>query len=140
MNIKISHQEILYMTAFDNMTNVMAKNCVVDGDMITFVVDEKDVGQAIGKKGVTIKLLRDKLRKQVSVLPYAVKVKEFVEKAFPEVTFTDFKEKERDNGKGLAVKVDQENKEKLLKNARKLASVKTILKKTFGIEHLIVTR
>ena len=58
MSIKFSANEIRYIALFENMTGAMVKDCIIDDEhgKVTFVVKNGDMGLAIGKKGVNIKL------------------------------------------------------------------------------------
>ena len=136
MDVTLSHQEILYVTALDSLTHVTARSCIVDGDTITFLVDAKDFGQVIGKKGSTIKRVSEKLHKQVAVLPYAADAADFVRKSFPEAKFAGVAVK----GNALIAHADAASKGNVLRNPAQLNRVKHILKKVFGVEHLTIIR
>ncbi len=80
MTLKLTMEDIQLINAFYSVSNVQAKNCLVDGNTITFMVAEGVIGKAIGRQGAHIKELSAKLGKSIEIMPYATNGQEFIGK------------------------------------------------------------
>ena len=58
MSIKFNAHEIRFIALFESMTGAMVKDCILDDEnaKVTFVVKNGDMGLAIGKGGINVKL------------------------------------------------------------------------------------
>ncbi|MDO8538742.1 MAG: NusA-like transcription termination signal-binding factor [archaeon] len=131
--MKIGQEEILLMNALSSLTRVNAKDCIVSGKNVTFVVREDDVGKAIGKKGETIRKMSDKLNKKIEIFAYTTDAKSFLEKAFREVSFDSIEIGELDGKKILKARISGENKRKLLSQSKKLKRIKELLARNYNV-------
>jgi transcription termination/antitermination protein NusA len=59
-----------YMSIFSNITRTNLKDCINLNSRIIFIVDELQVGKAIGKKGANIKKLEKILNNKVMVVGF----------------------------------------------------------------------
>ena len=71
MNIKFDSDIILSINLFSDVTSVMPRDCINFEDKIVFVVNQGQAGLAIGKNGIKIKMLQEKLKKEVTVIEYS---------------------------------------------------------------------
>jgi len=71
--IKLGLDEIGFITTFENFTKTNVKDCIINTkkNKITFVVEEGKAGAAIGRGGINIKNLEQKLNKKVEVLEFS---------------------------------------------------------------------
>lgn len=69
--IKISTEEFRYIGLFQTITGAMVKDCFVEGDRITFVVKEGDMGLAIGKGGVNVNKIEEITAKKVDLIEFS---------------------------------------------------------------------
>ncbi len=65
------------MTFFESMTGAKVKDCMAN-DKILFIVDENDVGKAIGKNGANIKRVENRLKKKIKVVGFNSDAVQFV--------------------------------------------------------------
>jgi len=65
------------MTFFESMTGAKVKDCIVN-DKILFIVEENDVGKAIGKNGSNIKRVENRLKKRIKVVGFSNDAVQFV--------------------------------------------------------------
>ena len=71
--IKLSTDQMRLMSLFQNITKATARDCVEDEkqNRIIFVVNEGKMGAAIGKGGSDIKLLQNKIDRNVELVEYS---------------------------------------------------------------------
>ncbi len=69
--IKIDTEEFRIIAAFENITKVHPKDCLVSDNSIYFLVDSEKIGLAIGKGGIKIKEVSKKLGKNVKLFEYS---------------------------------------------------------------------
>lgn len=134
--MRLGKDEILLMNALSNVSGVSARDCLIGENIVSFVVKEKDMGGAIGKKGETVKKLQQLLKKNIEIVPYTEEPEKFPTIAFEGVKFSEIKIQENDGKKTLLLKVDSENKRKLLQNNSKMRRIKEIAKRNYEIEDI----
>lgn len=70
--IKLSGDEIGCIALFEGLTKATARDCIIDDDgSITFIVNEGDMGRAIGKGGSNIRQASKILKREVTVVEYS---------------------------------------------------------------------
>ncbi len=69
--IKISTEEFRYISLFQTLTGAMVKDCFVEGDRITYIVKEGDMGLAIGKGGVNVNKIEEITAKKVDLIEFS---------------------------------------------------------------------
>ncbi len=79
MNIKLDSDTISSMNVFSDVTTVVPRDCITNGDKIIFVVSQGQAGIAIGKEGMKIKMLHEMLKKEVLVVEYSDDPVKFLE-------------------------------------------------------------
>ncbi len=131
--IQLGKDEIMLMNAFSNILGVNAKDCLIGNSMVSFVVKENEMGNAIGKNGIKVQKLRKMLNKNVELLPYSDDPKKFFSLAFAGINFSEISMQENDGKKILFAKTDLENRRKLLQNSGKMKRVKEIAKRNYEI-------
>jgi len=81
MGIKYTIETIAFLNLFEKVTKVRVKDCFFDENLI-FIVNQGDIGKAIGKKGINIKNLERKLGKKIKIVEFnsdpVVFVKNFI--------------------------------------------------------------
>ena len=102
--MRLTSDEIFYLNELNSASGANARDCVIEGNVITFLVRKKELGKAIGKDAEAVKKLRLKLKLNVELLEYAEEGKEFIKKALYDVKIKEIKFVER-NGKKIATSV-----------------------------------
>lgn len=125
-------EDILLMNAFEKISKVSAKDCIVNGDIISFLVNEKEIGKAIGKEAVNVKELKKKLKKRIEIIGYYKKAEDVLSKTF-DVKINQVKKK---NNK-LILGLDLENKKKVFMNGKRFRTVKELVKRNYGLEMIL---
>jgi transcription termination/antitermination protein NusA len=74
---KIDADLMKLITLFESMTGAKVKDCIMN-DKVTFIVEEGEMGKAIGKNGVNIRKLENALKKRVKLIEHSSDVLRFV--------------------------------------------------------------
>jgi N utilization substance protein A len=131
--MKISNQEILLINALQDFSGVTARDCIINDKSIIFVVNQKDVGNAIGKKGEKIKRLRKKLKKNIEIYGYCDKAENFIRNSLRGIKINEIKADEKEQT--FFLMLDSENKRKLI-GTNKLKKIKEIMKRNYNIGNI----
>lgn len=65
------------MTLFESMTGAKVKDCIAN-EKFTFIIEENDMGKAIGKNGANIKRLEHMLKKRIKLVEFSKDIVKFV--------------------------------------------------------------
>lgn len=134
LQVKLTNEEIQFINAFESLSGVAPRDCIVDGESIIYLVKKEAMGKAIGRHGSTIKKIKQRLGKSVEVMEFCNDAKTFLEKALREVKFKEISLEDDINGKKcLSVALDSENKRKLLSSIGRLKKAKKVLSRNYGI-------
>ncbi len=134
--MKISNQEILLINALQNFSGVTARDCIITPKNILFVVNSKDVGNAIGKKGEKIKKLKQKLKKNIEIYGFTEKPENFIKNSLKEIKINEITEKKEGEKKTFVLNLDSENKRKIMTNTNKLKKIKELMKRNYEIKDI----
>ena len=63
--IKYDSESMSLMALFESVTGAKVKDCIVN-EKVIFIIEENEMGKAIGKNGANIKMVESKLK---AVLP-----------------------------------------------------------------------
>ena len=111
MKINLGKEELRYISLFEELTGVTPRDVVKTGDDIyTFVVDEEDMGKAIGKSGKNIRKVKNKINKNVNVVEYSEDPEKFLENIFSTVEVESIEIKEDNDEKEAVIKVKDSEK------------------------------
>lgn len=131
MKVKLGPDSIRILAAFEKITKVDARDCILTEDTICFLVNPDKVGLAIGKNGSNIKQVSRVLGKAVKVYAYSSDPEELVRNMIPNI-----KSYERvENSVTISIPV----KDKVFvigRNGRNIKIIKEILKRHFDIDNL----
>ena len=131
--MKLSQEEILFISALEKVSGVHARDCKQNNGMISFAVKTEDVGRAIGKKAVNAKKLQNALKKRIEIMELSKKPEGFVSKAM-DIKVEESKEQKVEGKKVLILSLDSINRRKLLNNGGKLKRVKMFAERNYGVE------
>ncbi|MBW2998589.1 NusA-like transcription termination signal-binding factor [Candidatus Woesearchaeota archaeon] len=131
-------ETIKFSTFFESFTRAKVKDCFKEEDsLIVFVVQQGMLAKAIGKLGINIKKISQKLKKKIKVMEFNPDVCKFVKKSLYPVRDVDVEFKDDSivyihcpdtKTKGLVYGRDRE----------RLKSLKSLVKRYFKIEDIIV--
>ena len=75
--IKYDSDLMKLMALFESMTGAKVKDCIANEKLI-FVMEENEMGKAIGKNGVNIKRMENMLKKKIKLVEFSSDVLQFV--------------------------------------------------------------
>ena len=91
--IKYSSDSMKFMTLFESMTGTKVKDCIVNSRII-FIIEENEMGRAIGKNGVNIKRMENKLKKKIKLVEYSNNILQFVKNVISPIEALDIKDQD----------------------------------------------
>ncbi|KXB08169.1 transcription elongation factor NusA [candidate division MSBL1 archaeon SCGC-AAA382M17] len=130
MKVKLSNEKLRYIALFEKLTKVTPRDCVMsDNDQITFVVDQGDMGRAIGENGKNVSKVRKKLDSRVDVVEYSSDPQKFLKNIFSPAEVEEIEIEEEEDQKVAIVHVKESDKGRAvgrngwnIDRARKLSS------------------
>lgn len=112
MSIKLSADEMRYITLFESLTGARVRDCLVrEGEnKLVFVVGQGDIGLAIGKGGSRIQRARRMMGKGIEVVEYSDNPIEFIKNAFAPAKVKEVTIVEREGKKVAHVDIEASDK------------------------------
>lgn len=81
MKIKYDLNLMKFMSFFESLTNTRLKDCFIDkNSLLVFVVKENEIAKAIGKKGVNVRNIKEKLNRKIKIVEFNPHLETFVGK------------------------------------------------------------
>ena len=79
MKIKYDLNLMKFMSFFESLTNTRLKDCFIDkNSLLVFVVEENEIAKAIGKKGVNVRNIKEKLNRKIKIVEFNPHLETFV--------------------------------------------------------------
>ena len=133
MTIKLETETIRTIAAFEKITKVHPRDCLITENCLYFLVEPGKVGMAIGKNGSIIKEVRRVFGKSVKLFPYSSDPEIMIRNIVP-----DAKNIEIANG-SVKLSIQSKDKSTLIgKNGGNINAIREILKRHFAINELKV--
>ncbi len=138
--IKLTYEEIGLISLFQSISGATARDCIQDEkmDRVIFVVNEGEMGLAIGKGGSSIKSAEKQLGKAVEVVEHAEDPKDFIVNALHTRKINEIRMSEKlDGSKAATIIVDQRHKGEVVgRNGRNAERARLLAKRYFNIESI----
>ena len=129
MTVKLSTEDIRFIAAFEKLTKVHARDCIMTDSGLYFLVEPSRVGLAIGKDEKSVKHVSKVLGKPVKVFADAETPEEMVKSLIPRV-----KSVER-SGDNITITIAPQDRSLVIgKGGSNINMIKTLLKRHFGIQ------
>ncbi len=139
MSVTLDTETIRLITLFENLTGAGVRDCLVDDEnrIVYFVIEEGDIGKAIGKNGVVVKKTESLIRKDIKVFEFSDDVETFARNLIPEINLVKLK---TENGRSVIdVWVDKRNKAVIIgRDGKNLKVYKELLQRHHGISGVTV--
>ncbi|RLG21041.1 NusA-like transcription termination signal-binding factor [Methanosarcinales archaeon] len=137
--IKLSTDELRYMSVFERITGVTAKDCIVDGERIIFVVSGGDMGLAIGRGGENVEKVRNTIGKKVEVVEYSDDVEEFVKNLLRPIAVRNVRVGKSKGKQTIYIEVHSKDKGLAIgKGGRNIKKMKLLVQRHYGIDGVVI--
>ncbi len=91
--VKFDSDSMKLITLFESMTGAKVKDCIANEKFI-FIIEENEMGKAIGKNGVNVKRLESKLRRKIKLVEFSNDALQFVRNLIYPIEVLDVKKEE----------------------------------------------
>lgn len=75
--VKFDSESMELIALFESLTGANVKDCIAN-EKIIFIIGENEMGKAIGRNGVNIKRMENKLKRKIKLVEYSSDVLQFV--------------------------------------------------------------
>ncbi|MEM3731670.1 MAG: NusA-like transcription termination signal-binding factor [Candidatus Bathyarchaeia archaeon] len=141
--IKFTSNEMRYIALFESITGASVKDCIIDEEQgrVIFVVNEGQVGVAIGKGGRNIRILEKMTGKKHEIIEYSDDPAQFIKNALKPAVVREVRITERPDGKSIAVvTVNPRDKGVAIgKNGRNAERLRFLARRYFQIQNVSIT-
>ena len=140
MSVRLTEEEMRYMSLFERMTESVVRDCVEREDTVIFVVESGGMGKAIGKGGANIDRVRRSINKNVEVVEYSDNEAEFVANAFQPAAIEDVEVSEEDDSKVAYVEVDESDKGLAIgKDGENIEAAKYLAQRHYEFDDIVLS-
>jgi NusA-like KH domain protein len=132
--IKYDQQSLQVMSFFEKVTKSKLKDFFEMDDMLIFVVQPAQLWKAVGKKGVNVKRLREKFKKNIKIVEFNNDLKTFVQNMIYPLKAKSITEEE-----GIVtIEVDDRKTKALLigRNAQALRGLEKAVRRYFKLDEI----
>ena len=141
--IKITCDEMRYIALFESISGASVKDCIIDEEQgrAIFIVNQGQVGVAIGKGGRNIHTLEKMTGKKHEIIEYSEDPVQFIKNALKPAAVREVRVSERTDGKKMAV-VTINPKDKGIaigKNGKNAERLRFLAKRYFDIQNVSIT-
>lgn len=137
MTITFDTEKIRLINFFENLTGAPVRDCIVDENIIYFIIEEGKVGIAIGKNGNSVKHAEKILEKSIKLFEFSKDLSSFVKNMIPQSTGV----KIRNEGDKIIVEIKVGKKDRAMiigRDRRNLKIFKEILQRNHHVNNLLV--
>jgi len=132
--IKYNADLMKIIPIFESITGAKLKDCILN-ERLLFIVEENEMGKAIGKKGSNIKRLENMLKKKVKVIGFSQDVLQFIKNLLYPLQIKSIENKEGT----ITIQADTKTKALIIgRNKQNLSNSIAIVKRYFDVNDIKV--
>ncbi|MFH0973590.1 MAG: NusA-like transcription termination signal-binding factor [Candidatus Micrarchaeota archaeon] len=138
----ISNDELALLNTLERSTGAKANDVFATNECVTFIVQQGDLGKAIGKQGANLEHLRRAFGKNVDLVEDAETLRAFLANVFRGVEFLSVEEKEdaASGRKIVFLKVSAEHRGKAIgRGGEKINRARALVKRKFGCDDVKIS-
>ncbi|MFQ5887067.1 MAG: NusA-like transcription termination signal-binding factor [Candidatus Hydrothermarchaeales archaeon] len=142
MAVKLTADELGYITVFERMTGAVTKDCIIDEDenKIVFVVKEGDMGLAIGRKGVNVQRVGKTIGKRIEVIEHSEDPAKFVKNLLRPLRIKEVSVSDGEDRKIARVDVDVRDKIRAIgRRGKNVQKIRELAQRHCGINDVIIS-
>ena len=134
--IKYDLDTMKLMALFEAVTHSKLKDCIISEILVTLIVEDGEIGKAVGKGGINAKSLESKLNKKVRIVEFSDDLVKFIQN----ITYpAKIKEVVNEDGIVTITSADSQSRGLLIgRGASILRSYESIVKRYFDIQEIKV--
>ncbi len=125
---------INFRNIFENVTKVFIKDFAIKENLVMVVVNQGDIGRAIGKSGANIKLLERKLNKKIKIIEFNDNIETFIKNIASPVSIDNIVNE--DGIIKLSIKGLKERGQIIGRDRKNLEDFKKLVSKYFTIKDI----
>ncbi len=125
-----------YMSLFETLTQSKLKDCIINENKVIFIVEENQIGKAIGKGGVNVKKIENILNKKIKVSEFSSNALQFIKNFIYPLKPRGIKEENK-----IITIIGNDTKTKGIligRDSKNLNNLKSIVKRYFDVEDIKV--
>jgi N utilization substance protein A len=137
--VRLTTDQIRLMAVFESITGVLAKDCIFNNKNAVFIVDEKNMGKAIGRGGQNIKRLQQITGRKVEIIGFSEEPQKFLKNIFHPAHILAVNVQEKNGRKIAQIHMDRESRrifERKIDSRLRLA--RELAKRYFDIDNVVV--
>ena len=140
--MEITGEDLKLIGLFESITGVMPSDMVTLEEGIVFLVDERSIGKAIGKKGANIQRLRQSFNnRQILIAKDAAEPEQFLKAFFNNIEILSFEIREAPGQKVAFLTIpDSQRGIAIGKGGLRVKAAKAIMKRRFNTDVSLKTR
>ena len=124
-----------YIKLFENLTRAKVRDCI-ESEPLIFIVEENEIGRAIGKGGSNIRRLEELLKKRIKVVEFSSDVSQFIRNFILPLHANEVKS---ENGSVIIVGPDTKTKGLLIgRDKKNIMDLKEVVGRYFKVEDIKV--
>lgn len=125
-----------FISLFESLTRAKVKDCISGETQLIFIVDENEIGKAIGKNGINVKKISNIVKKPIKIAEFSPDVVQFIKNFIYPVQVKDIV---NENGVITITGIDTKTKGMLIgRESKNLNNLKDIVRRYFSIEDIKV--
>ena len=138
--IRLDNEAFHFFSAFERLTRTKALDCYVTEHRVVFVVEEGNLGEAIGKNGAQINRLKAILKRPVDIVEYSPQPEKFVSNIFHRFKVNRAEVLERGDRQVCVIWVRPQDKGMVIgKGGRNLNLARELAKRHHGIDDVVIS-
>jgi len=125
-----------FMSIFESLTHASLKDCFEQSNRLVFVVNQGEIGKAIGKAGINIRKIERVLKRKIKIVEFNPDMLIFIQNIFFPLKVKEIKEEEEIV---IITPPDSQTRGYLIgKSASNLRSTEEIVKRYFELKEIKV--
>jgi N utilization substance protein A len=139
MQVTLDTETIRLITLFENLTGAGVRDCLVDNaaSVVYFVIEEGEVGKAIGNNGSIVKKTENLIKKNIKLFEFSNDVERFVRNLIPQTNLVKLK---NENGRNVMdIWVNKRDKAVVIgRDGKNLKIFKELLQRNHDVSKVMV--
>jgi N utilization substance protein A len=139
MKVTLSDEAMQLIGLFDELTEVSAKDCLVDDDRVVILVPAGEMGKAIGPAGKTVKQFEERVGKTVELVEDADTPEAFVASALAPAAVRHVTVSEQDDRVAYVEVEEADRGVAIGKDGRNIQTARMLARRHYDIDDIQLT-